>query len=146
MSNQELPPNYDQLKQASNKTSNWKERLGAVEELGKWNHPGVVGVLTHRMNNDPVYRIREAAYRKLRAFGSDVQPPVRKPGDLIPNLTKTLVRIKKSLPKDHSYEDFKGKLRNMRIDIYDAYEGDKGEEFDKWLEDKWASLRTRKAE
>lgn len=31
----------------------------------------------------------------------------------------------------------------MRVDIYDIYEGDKGAEFDQWLEQKWASLSIR---
>jgi hypothetical protein len=27
----------------------------------------------------------------------------------------------------------------MRIDVYDMYEGEKGADFDKWLEKMWAS-------
>ncbi|MNE37721.1 hypothetical protein D3C80_1315860 [compost metagenome] len=50
-----------------------------------------------------------------------------------------MLRIKKSLPRDHSYEEFKEKLKKMRIDVYDAYEGEKGEDFDKWLEKQWIS-------
>jgi hypothetical protein len=140
---QELPLNYEQLKTAANRTSNWRERLAAVEELGQWKHKQIIDVLTHRMNNDPVYKVQEAAYRNLLAFGEDVQPPARTNGDLINGLTKTLVRIKKSLPQGHSYEAFKEKLKKMRLDLYDAYEGDKGENFDHWLEEKWASLSKR---
>lgn len=32
-----------------------------------------------------------------------------------------------------SYEEFKEKLKKMRIDVYDAYEGEKGGIFDAWL-------------
>jgi hypothetical protein len=139
---QDLPLNYGELKTAANRTSNWRERLAAVEELGQTKHKKIIDVLTHRMNNDPVYKVQEAAYRNLLAFGEDIQPPVRKQGDLINNLTKTLVRIKKSLPEGHSYEAFKEKLKKMRLDLYDVYEGEKGEDFDNWLEAKWASLST----
>ncbi|MNR67657.1 hypothetical protein D3C85_1917780 [compost metagenome] len=52
-----------------------------------------------------------------------------------------MLRIKKSLPREHSYGDFKEKLQKMRIDIYDAYEGEKGEEFDKWLEQQWLAAK-----
>ena len=138
----ELPANYEQLKIAANRTSNWRERLAAVEQLGQWNNKQVIDVLLYRMNNDTVYRIQEAAFRQLEQLGEAVQLPSRKKGDLIDGLTKILVRIKKSLPKGHSFPDFKDKLKKMRLDIYDTYEGELDAEFDKWLEGKWTSLRT----
>jgi hypothetical protein len=140
--NHELPPNYEELKKAANRSS-WQERLEAVEELGQWNHPKTIDVLTHRMNHDTVYSVQEAAYRKLLAFGEDVQPPSKAKGELIKGVGKILVRIKKSLPEGHSYEEFKEKLRKTRLDVYDSYEGDKGDEFDAWLEQTWASLTRR---
>lgn len=139
----ELPPNYEQLKISANRTSNWRERLAAVEELGQWNSKQTIDVLTHRMNNDAVYTIQEAAFHKLKQFGEDVQLPPRKKGELIKGVAKILVRVKKSLPEGHSFEEFKEKLKKMRLDVYDTYEGDKGAEFDQWLENTWASLSTR---
>ncbi|TVY08613.1 HEAT repeat domain-containing protein [Paenibacillus cremeus] len=141
--NHELPDNYEQLKTAANRTSSWRERLTAVEELGKWNTPQTIDVLKHRLMNDTVYPIQEAAFRKLRALGEDIQLPARKKGELIKGVNKVLVRIKKSLPDEHTFAEFKEKLQKMRLDIYDAYEGDKGDQFESWLESTWASL-TRK--
>jgi hypothetical protein len=69
--------------------------------------------------------------------------PERRKGELMKDVSKVLLRIKKSLPRDHKYEDFKDKLKKMRIDIYDTYEGDKGDEFDSWLEQTWSSLLRR---
>lgn len=135
----ELPSNYDELKAAANR-SNWRERMDAVEELGQWNNPKIIDVLTHRLNNDVVYKVQEAAYRKLKAFGEDVQLPARKNGDPVKGTAKILVRIKKSLPEGHTYEEFKEKLRKMRLDVYDAYDGEKGSDFDSWLESTWSSL------
>lgn len=135
---------YQELKAAANRTADWRERLRAVEALGKIDNPQAIDVLKHRMTNDPVYKVQEAAYQQLKELDEDVQKPVRRQEELVKGLTKMLVRIKKSLPADHSYEEFKEKLKKMRIDVYDTYEGDKGEEFDKWLEEKWASLRTSK--
>lgn len=143
--NHELPPNYNELKTAANRTSSWRERLEAVEELGQWQTKQTIDILTHRMNNDNVYKVREAAYLKLKQFGEDVQPPPRKQGDLSRADAKVLVRIKKSLPEGHAYQEFKEKFKKMRLDIYDAYEGEKGTDFEKWLEDAWASLSTRQA-
>lgn len=135
--NQELPENYDELKKAANRTSSWRERFDAVEELGQSKHPKVIDVLTNRMKNDSVYKVQEAAYRQLTKMGEDLEAPVRNKFELIKGTKKTFIRIKKSLPKDHSYEDFKEKLKKMRLDIYDAYEGEKGADFDKWLESEW---------
>ncbi|MCZ8515458.1 HEAT repeat domain-containing protein [Paenibacillus filicis] len=139
----ELPSNYEQLKISANRTSNWRERLDAVEELGQWKNKQTIDVLTHRMNNDAVYQVQEAAFQKLKEFGEDIQLPPRKIGDLIKGVTKILVRIKKSMPEGHSFEEFKEKLKKMRLDVYDTYEGEKGADFDKWLENAWASLSTR---
>jgi len=143
--NTTLPPNYDELKKAVNRTANWKERLAAVEELSKWKHKQTIDMLTHRMENDPVYKVQLAAFDALQDFGLEVDMPTRKKFDLIKDASKTLVRIKKSLPHDHKFEDFKVKLQKMRVDIYDTYKGDKGEDFDQWLEDQWKSIPGRQA-
>jgi hypothetical protein len=119
-----LPENYEELKKQASRTSNWRERLDAVEELGKWKNKHIVDILM----------------RVMKKLGEDVQLPPRKKGDLIKDITKILVRIKKSLPENHSYEEFKEKLKKMRLDVYDTYEGNKGADFDKWLEEMWASF------
>lgn len=138
-----LPPNYDELKKAANRTANWKERLAAVEELGNWKTEQTISILMNRMEHDPVYKVQEAAYEQLIDLGENVHLPERQKHDLIKDTSKVLVRIKKSLPKDHSYEDFKVKLQKMRIDIYDTYKGDKGEDFEQWLEDQWKSMPSK---
>ena len=135
-----LPENYEELKKQANRTSNWRERLDAVEELGHWKNKQIIAILMRLMNNDAVYKVQEAAYRKLKKLGEDVELPPRKKGDLVRDVTKISLRIKKSLPEGHSYEEFKAKLQKMRLDVYDTYEGDKGPDFNKWLENMWASL------
>ncbi|MDE5414207.1 HEAT repeat domain-containing protein [Alkalihalobacterium chitinilyticum] len=139
----DLPANFDELKKSINRTANWRERLDAVEELGMWKARETIELLKHSMSGDSVFKVREAAYRQLLALGEQVTMPERKEGDAIKDTKKILVRIKKSLPKDHSYDDFKEKLKKMRIDVYDTYEGEKGADFDKWLEQLWSELRTR---
>ncbi|MNM93194.1 hypothetical protein D3C81_1055590 [compost metagenome] len=144
--NIEAPVTYEDLKKSANRSANWRERVQAVKELGKdeWNSEQTIHLLTRIMQNDSVRRVQEAAYDSLRGLGEPAQMPAKKQEELVKGLTKTLVRIKKSLPEGHSYEEFKEKLKKMRIDIYDTYEGDKGNYFDTWLEEKWASLRTKK--
>lgn len=137
--NQELPENYEELKKAAGRSADWRARLAAVEELGQTKHKQIIDILNRLMTSDPVYTVQEAAYEKLRAFGEDVQVPSKNKAELFRGISKIALRIKKSLPKDHTYEDFKEKLKKMRIDVYDAYEGEKGEDFDKWLEKLWVS-------
>jgi hypothetical protein len=136
----ELPENYEELKKQASRMSNWRERMDAIEELGKWKNKQIIVVLTRIMENDSVYKVQDAAFRKLKKLGEDVELPPRKKGNLIKDVTKILLRIKKSLPEDHRYEEFKEKLKKMRLDVYDTYEGDKGTDFDTWLEGMWASL------
>lgn len=137
--NQELPENYEELKKAAGRSADWRVRLAAVEELGQTKHKQIIDILNRLMTSDPVYTVQEAAYEKLKAFGEDVKLPSKNKAELFKGVSKIALRIKKSLPKDHSYEDFKEKLKKMRIDVYDAYEGEKGENFDEWLEKLWIS-------
>ncbi|AIQ56286.1 HEAT repeat domain-containing protein [Paenibacillus borealis] len=136
---QELPENYEELKKSAGRSADWRARLEAVEELGRYNHKQIIDILNRLMISDPVYTVQEAAYNKLRAFGEEVTVPSKNKAELFRGVSKIILRIKKSLPKDHSYEEFKEKLKKMRIDVYDAYEGEKGENFDQWLEKMWVS-------
>lgn len=135
----ELPENYEELKKAAGRSADWRARLEAVEELGRYNHKQIIDILTRLMNSDPVYTVQEAAYQKLSAFGEEVKVPSKNKAELFRGVSKIVLRIKKSLPRDHSYEEFKEKLKKMRIDVYDAYEGEKGEQFDPWLRKLWMS-------
>lgn len=148
MSNQieeqdEQQPDYEAVIKSANRSANWRERLAAVEALGGWDTKQATDALMRIMTGDSVYTVQEAAFNKLREMGEDVQLPPRKKGELIKGTAKILVRIKKSLPQGHSFEDFKVKLQKMRSDVYDTYEGDKGADFDQWLQETWASLRTK---
>jgi hypothetical protein len=139
----EMPPNYDELRKAVNRASNWRLRLDTIEELGQWKHKRTIDILLHKMNNDAVYKVVEAAHRNLVKFGEDVELPPRNRFELIKDANKVFIRIKKSLPRDHTFEEYKEKLKNMRLDLYDTYEGDKGDEFEAWLENVWETAKRR---
>lgn len=136
----ELPENYEALKKQANYTSSWRNRLDAVEELSKYKNEKVIDLLKNRMQNDTVYKVQMAAYESLVAFGEDVEKPLPARFDIIKGTDKIFLRVKKSLPKDHSVAEFADKLKRMRLDVYDAYEGDKGAQFLQWLEERWAKL------
>ena len=102
-----------------------------------------VDVIRRRTVSLAVYKVVEAAHRNLVKFGEDVQLPPRNRFELIKDANKVFFRIKKSLPRDHTFEEYKEKLKNMRLDLYDTYEGDKGEEFEAWLENVWETAKRR---
>ncbi|RDW20195.1 HEAT repeat domain-containing protein [Oceanobacillus arenosus] len=135
-----LPEQYEALKKQANYTSSWRERLNAVEVLSAYRHDKIIDLLKNRMQNDTVYKVQMAAYEALAAFGEDVEKPAPLQFDIIKGTDKIFLRVKKSLPKDHTVADFANKLKRMRLDVFDAYEGDKGEQFMNWLEKRWAKL------
>ncbi|WP_219835475.1 HEAT repeat domain-containing protein [Paenibacillus sp. R14(2021)] len=136
-------PSLEELKKSAGRMSNWRERLKAVEELSKMADPAVIALLARIAKSDTVYQVQEAAHRKLVELGEEGEAPVRKKGELIKGTAKILLRIKKSLPEGHTYQQFKDKLQHMRTDVYDTYEGDKEAGFDAWLENTWSSLSAR---
>jgi len=92
------------------------------------------------MQHDTVNKVQLAAYEALVALGEDVEKPSPARFDIIKGTDKIFLRVKKSLPKDHTVADFADKLKRMRLDVFDAYEGDKGVQFMNWLEERWAKL------
>ena len=135
-----LPEQYEALKKQANYTSSWRERLAAVEALSAYQHDKIIDLLKNRMYNDTVYKVQIAAYEALVAFGENVEKPSPEQFDIIKGTDKIFLRVKKSLPKEHTVADFADKLKRMRLDVYDAYEGDKGEQFMSWLGERWAKL------
>ena len=148
MTNQEvtsnLPENFDVLKKEVNRTADWEARLAAVNELGKIQADEAMKILQYVAKADHVTKVREAAAKGLKKNGKSVPTYEAPKFGFFKDLRKVFLRIKKSLPKDHTYEDFKVKLEKMRIDIYNTYEGEKGAEFDAWLKDMWETTTTQR--
>lgn len=136
----ELPENYAALKKTANYTSSWRDRLDAVQTLSGYKHEKVIDLLHNRVKADTVFTVQQAAFEALTAFGEDVTKPVQRKFELIKGAEKVFVRVKKSLPTDHSISDFADKLKRTRLDVYDAYEGHHGENFLSWLETKWQAI------
>lgn len=134
------PENYEALKKQASDNSSWRNRKSAVEQLGKWKCRETKDVLWRRMMSDKVYQVQHAAFLALQAFGENVRLPKKKKGKLIPDITNKLAKIKKSMPYEHSYEDFKKEFSKLRPVEFDTYEGDKGSRFDSWLENVWKTL------
>ena len=131
--------NYEVLKKNTRNKSDWKLRLEAVEGLKNLDDPRAIDVLWRVMNSNKVFTVNEAAFRALQAKGQDVKLPRKAKGNLVKGTNQKIKVLKNKLPKKHSYEDFKKELKRRNPVIYDTYQGDKGNRFDKWLENIWKS-------
>lgn len=140
----QLPENFNELKKAVNRTADWEERLQAVNELAKFKSDETIKILQYVAKADLVTKVRETAASQLKKMGQVVPVSEAPKGELFKDLRKIFLRIKKSLPAEHTYEDFKLKVEKMRSDIYNTYEGEKGADFDAWLKDMWAKASTKK--
>lgn len=94
-----LPENFEELKRAANRSSSWRDRLNAVNELGNWDTEPTIKLLQNVLKNDQVFQVREAAYLKLKQLGEEVQMPAKNKGELFKGTNKILLRIKKAFPK-----------------------------------------------
>ena len=59
----------ESLKKMSNNKSNWRERLQAVDELGKRDCQPSKDILARLAIHDPVFKVKEAAFRAAQARG-----------------------------------------------------------------------------
>lgn len=145
-----LPGNYEQLKKQANNKSDWRKRKAAIQELGKYKGKQVEDILWRRMMSDKVYSVVETAFRLLQARdakgakGKPLKLPRKPKGNLIKGINSELSKVKNALPEEHSFEEFKEALKGRKPEIYDTYEGDKGNRFDKWLNNTWTTLPKKK--
>jgi hypothetical protein len=124
----------DIIKQASDKSS-YKNRLIAVEELGKWKCPQSINMLFKLMKYDKVYIVKNKAFINLQRFGENVKLPKKKKGHLVKDINKKLLVIYNSFQADnYTLIDFKLKFREIYPELYDIYQYEKNKDFDNWIQ------------
>lgn len=144
-----IPENIEELKKKANNQNSWRERLDAVRQLKKYDCQQSRDILTRLALHDIVFTVKEEALRACQAMGVTKNgQPIRltkKPkGNLIKGINNKLVVVRDALPDGSSFDDFKNEFQKRYPDIYDAYEGDKGKQFDKWLANVISSLPKKK--
>lgn len=143
------PDNIEELKRMANNQNSWRDRLAAVEQLKNYDCQQSKDILTRLALHDIVFTVKEAAFRAAQAMGVTKKgKPIylgKKPkGNLIEGINKKLTRVRDSLPEGFSLDDFKEAFKKLYPAAYDAYEGDKGKQFDKWLTKVIPSLPKKK--
>ncbi len=145
----ETPSNIEELKRMANNQNSWRERLDAVNQLKNYDCQQSRDILTRLAIHDIVFTVKEAAFRAAQTMGitKNGKPLYlgKKPkGNLIEGINKKLSHVRDSLPEGFTLEEFKAAFQKQYPAAYDAYEGDKGKRFDKWLENVIPSLAKKK--
>lgn len=137
------------LKRMANNKTNWRERLSAVKELSTMNDQPSANVLCRLAIHDPVFTVKEAAFRaaqarKLTYAGKPIFLGRKPQGNLVEGINKKLAVVKNSLAEEFTLEEFKERFQEKYPEAYDIYEGDKQDGFDKWLKNVITSLPKKK--
>lgn len=145
----ETPANIEELKRKANNQNSWRERLEAVNELKNYDCQQSRDILTRLAIHDVVFTVKEAAFRAVQAMGVTKNgKPIslgKKPkGNLVDGINKKLTHVRDSLPEGYTLDEFKSAFQQQYPAAYDAYEGDKGTQFDKWLGNVIQSLPKKK--
>ena len=145
----ETPANIEVLKRKANNQNSWRERLEAVNELKNYDCQQSRDILTRLAIHDVVFTVKEAAFRAVQAMGVTKNgKPIylgKKPkGNLVDGINKKLTHVRDSLPEGYTLDEFKSAFQQQYPAAYDAYEDDKGKQFDKWLGNVIQSLPKKK--
>ena len=145
----ETPANIEVLKRKANNQNSWRERLEAVNELKNYDCQQSRDILTRLAIHDVVFTVKEAAFRAVQAMGVTKNgKPIylgKKPkGNLVDGINKKLTHVRDSLPEGYTLDEFQSVFQQQYPAAYDAYEGDKGKQFDKWLGNVIQSLPKKK--
>ena len=144
----ETPRNIEELKKKANNKNSWRERLSAVNVLKEYDCKQSKDILARLAINDPVFKVKETAFRAAQALGvtshgNPIYFGKGKKGNLVKGINKKLEKVRNSLPDDYSFEDFKSEFQKKYPSAYDVYEGTK-KDFDGWLKKSEANLPHRK--
>lgn len=130
-----LPHNIDELIQLSRDKTNYKNRLKAVDGLGKWKCRQSIDKLWRLMISDKVYSVQRQAFLKLQQFGEKVRLPKKKKGHLVKDINKKLITVhKKFNSSNYTINDFKKKFQEIYPEIFDIYSYEKGHKMDTWIQ------------
>lgn len=126
------------LKIMASNRCNWRERSQAVVELAKLDCQQSKDILVRLALHDPVFRVKEAAFRAAQArsityAGKPIFLGKKPKGNLIEGINKKLTVVRNKLNEGFTLDDFKQKFAELYPEAYDTYEGDKDDQFDKWL-------------
>lgn len=143
------PDNIEELKRMANNQKSWRERLKAVNILKNYDCQQSRDILARLAIHDIVFQVKEAAFRACQALGvtkngQPIRLQKKKKGNLIPEINKKLTVVRNALPEEFTLEEFKEEFQKRYPEVYDAYEGDKGKQFEKWLSNVVPSLPKRK--
>lgn len=142
----QTPANIDQLVKDAGCKYSWKTRLGALNELRKYNCQKSRDVILRLALHDKVYKVKEEAFRAAQAMN------ITKKGNLIrlgrkdigyspKDFTKLFLRIKRDKKMEElNLEVFKETFKILNPEMYDVMSYEKDNGLDKWIENLYRGL------
>lgn len=146
----ETPANIDELVKKAGDKTNWKRRLEAVNEMKKYDCQQVRDVITRLALHDRVFKVKEEAFRVAQALaikkkGRNLFLGKKDIGYKLSDFTKIFKRIKRECKmQELNLELFKEKFKQFNPEMYDVMQFEKGNKFDKWIENNYKSLPKEK--
>jgi len=132
---EETPQNIQEIIILSRDKSNYKNRIKAIEEFGKYKCRQSIDKLWRLMISDKVYSVQRLAFQKLQNFGEEVKLPRKRKGHLIKDINKKLIKVHASFKNDtYTLMDFKIAFKTRYPEAYDVYLYEKKHNFDKWIQ------------
>lgn len=128
------PENIEIFKKRAADRTSYKNRLGAVEELGKFKCQQSKDILWRLMISDKVHAVQHLAFLKLQAFGEDVKLPRKSKGHLIKDINKKLEIVLRAIGGEYSEESFNNKFKELYPEYFDIYCYEKKSGFNKWIQ------------
>ena len=96
----QTPHNIQEIIKLSRDKSNYKNRIKAIEEFGKYKCRQSIDKLWRLMISDKVHSVQRLAFRQLKLFDEDVKLPRKKKGHLIKDIDKKLIKVHASFKND----------------------------------------------
>lgn len=141
----------EKLIELSRDKSNYKNRLAAVEGLGKLNVQQSKDIIVNLAIHDRVFAVKEAAFKMAQKNGYTKQgKPIRlgkkDTGYKSADVTKVFKRIRRELNvPELDIDAFKEHWKAINPEMFDVFQYDKGKKFDDFIANKYGSLPKDKA-
>lgn len=139
----------EEIKRLARNNCSWQDRLKAVNYLKGNDSQVAKDILTRLAIHDPVYKVKEAAFRAAQELkvvygGKSIHLGKKTKGNLVKEVTHKLCVVRDKLDENYTIEEFKIMFQKLYPEAYDIYDGNMGSKFDNWLSNVIPNLPKKK--
>lgn len=148
--NKEIPNNIRELVKMANNKADHKTRLEALEILKNYDCQQTRDIVTNLTLHDKVFKVKEEAFRiaqklDIKKNGKAIYLGKKDIGYKSKDFKKVFSRVKSETKmEEFDLLLFKDKFKIVNAEMYDVMSYEKGEKFNKWLENMYKGLPKQK--